>query len=416
MANILLVEDAKFFRSVLTSQIEGKLGHQVTPVENYKDAVAELTSGNTEYELALLDLNLPDAPDGEIVDMVSGKDIPSIIFSGSFLEEIRDQLEKQHVIDYIVKDSPASLNYVLNTIDRFFKNKVCKVLVVDDSKVSAKHMAGLLEEFNFNVITAHNGHDALKRFNEHPDIRLIICDYNMPDMSGVDVCKRVRAKKNRDEVCIIGVSAYGTHALSAQFLKAGANDFLVKPFLTEEFLCRVTLNMDSLDKIDALDAMVYKDLVTNLKNRRYLEENLLEICAQAQSISRMPVCGFFELSDFREFNDAHGNDAGDTILKLIADEIKSQLREAAMVVRYGGSQFCIITTPQDVDASIDNLRQTFDHLCKNTYSHDGNNLKISMKAGIAIGQEDKLADIIIEAKNAISVAKQDTNCHFYIAR
>ncbi|SCA57208.1 putative Response regulator receiver modulated diguanylate cyclase [Candidatus Terasakiella magnetica] len=412
MAEILLVEDAKFFRTVLKSQIEGSFGYNVTAVETYGEAVKELTSRQNHYDLALLDLNLPDAPDGEIVDVVSGMSIPSIIFSGSFSEEIRDLLERPNIIDYVVKDSPASLNYVLNTVDRYFKNNHCKVLVVDDSRVARKHMVALLRQFNFNVFSAENGQEALKVFNEHGDIRLVITDYNMPDMQGVDVCKRIRAKKNRDEVCIIGVSAYGTHAISAQFLKAGASDFLVKPFLTEEFFCRVTLNMDALDKVHELDELVYTDLVTQLKNRRYLEAKYKRIYKRARELELNLVCAFFELDDFKEFNDKYGSDAGDAILFMLAREFEKTFKSSGLTTRYGGSQFCLLGTTDNLDDYMEHIQNAHNMLTQKTFNFADQELNISFTTCVCSLKDIASADILAKTKSAINDAKKTLKGHF----
>jgi len=415
MPEILLVEDAKFFRTVLKSQIEGRFGYTVVACENYAEAVNALISTEYNFSLALLDLNLPDAPDGEVVDVVSGHGVPSIIFSGSFLEEIRDQLEKPNVIDYVVKDSPASLNYVVNTVDRFYRNHECKVLVVDDSKVAAKHMAKLLTQFNFDVIVAHNGQEALKAYQANDDIRMVICDFNMPDMLGVEVCKRIRAKKSRDEICFIGVSAYGTHAISAQFLKAGANDFLVKPFLTEEFFCRVTLNMDALDKVAALDKLVHTDLVTQLQNRRFLEDKFKSFCKTATTLNRKPVCAFFELDDFRNFNDEHGNDAGDAILFMIAENLKKHFDDETHVIRYGGSQFCVLAMPQGIENFVEILREAHQDLSNQHFDIDEKALNIGLTTIAAIATDGEFDNIITKAKEAIKNAKKNNYGSFFVA-
>lgn len=402
MAEILLVEDAKFFRNIIKSQIENKFGYTVTAVETYGEAVEQLTVSNKHFDLGLLDLNLPDAPDGEIVDIVTGMGVPSLIFSGAFNEAVRDLLEHPNVIDYVVKDSPASLNYVLNMVDRYFKNAMSHALVVDDSRVALKHMETLLKRFNFKVLSAATGDAAVTIFNENPDIRLVICDYNMPDMQGTELCKLIRTKKNREQVCIIGVSAYGNQTLSAQFLKAGASDFLVKPFLTEEFFCRITLNMDALDKVHKLDELVYTDLVSQLKNRRYLEEEYENICHSADTHPLSLSCAFFELDDFKAFNDTHGNDAGDAILFMMAREFERHFnRTSPLVVRYGGSQFCFLCATDQINNFVEEMQKLHQNIINRKFRFGKQLLTVDVTGVLCIATPGKYTDLLDETKRTL---------------
>jgi len=416
MQEILLVEDAKFFRNVLKSQIENRFGYNVTAVESYGEAVNELTSQTKHFDLGLLDINLPDAPNGEIVDLVTGMDVPSIIFSGSFSEEIRDLLERPSVIDYVIKDSPASMNYVLNTVDRYFKNKNCTALVVDDSRVACKLMGNLLKQFNLNVLIAENGQEALRIFNETPDIDLVFLDFHMPDMNGVEVCKRMRAKKGRDQMCIIGVSAYGTHAISAQFLKAGASDFLVKPFLAEEFSCRVTVNLDALDKVNELDELVHTDLITGLKNRRHLEEVYKGVCDRAKSINQVLACSMFELDNFREFNDRFGSDAGDKLLQDFARLLEQKFDGSnTQIIRYGGTQFCLLHASDDPSEFFDIAQSIHNHILDKNYKINNTPVQISLTASGCKARRDHLDQVLNDAKETLTEARKTLRGQFFLA-
>lgn len=188
--DILLVEDAKFYRSVLKSQLEKELNCNVICAETFKQATSILKERGNTFFLALLDLNLPDAPNGEIVEYVISQPIPSIVFSGHFNEEIRDDLMQKNIIDYVVKDSPASIEYVISTVKRIYLNQFIKVLLVDDSKTARYQMRGLLHRYKFQVLEACDGLEALKVLDENPDIMLIITDYNMPNLDGFELTKK----------------------------------------------------------------------------------------------------------------------------------------------------------------------------------------------------------------------------------
>jgi len=132
---------------------------------------------------------------------------------------------------------------------RLYKNLQVKVLVADDSRVARAHIVKLLANQNYQVIEAVDGMDALEKLAEHPDVKILITDYNMPKLDGYDLITEVRKKYRRDKLAIIGVSGQGGHYV-AKFLKHGANDFLTKPFEVEEFYCRINQQADILDIVE----------------------------------------------------------------------------------------------------------------------------------------------------------------------
>jgi PleD family two-component response regulator len=122
------------------------------------------------------------------------------------------------------------------------------------------------------VLEAENGEEALNIIDEHKDIRLVITDFNMPKMDGFELTKKLRQLYTKQDMAIIGMSTYGNNLLSARFLKIGGSDFLNKPFLEEEFFCRINQNMDLLEYIKNLRFVATRDFLTGLYNRRHFFE------------------------------------------------------------------------------------------------------------------------------------------------
>ena len=98
---------------------------------------------------------------------------------------------------------------------------------------------------------AENGAKALEILRKNPDIGLVVTDYNMPDIDGFELTRRIRTMRGSHELRIIGVSSSNNRLLSARFRKAGGNDFMLRPFIDEEFYCRVNQNLDTLVQIQA---------------------------------------------------------------------------------------------------------------------------------------------------------------------
>ncbi len=249
MVNILLVEDSKFFGTLVQRELKIKLGFRVKWVKTYAHAKRLLEHGNPDYFVSLLDLVLPDAPNGEIVDLMFAHKIPSIVFTGEVNNDIRDHILKKNIIDYVLKRGNQDIKYITSLIYRLYLNRSTKILVVDDSNASRHHVLNLLKLYQYDLVEAVDGEDALRVLNEHQDIRMVITDYMMPNMDGFELTKKIRNSHSKDELAIIGVSASEDNILAARFIKNGANDFINKPFFAEEFFCRVTQNIEMIEHI-----------------------------------------------------------------------------------------------------------------------------------------------------------------------
>jgi len=260
MEKVLIVEDSKMFAETLHLKIKQKFNCDVYVALSFSDA-CNILKQNKNFFVALLDMNLPDAPDGEIVDYVVQYEIPPVVFTGKFDDSLRTNIFRKKVVDYILKDNIHCIDYIIELLDRLFKNRSIKILVVDDSKLSRSLVIKLLQNYKFQTIDAPNGEVALELLKEHKDINLVITDYEMPVMDGFTFVEKLRQIYSREELPIIGISGSEKPSLSAKFLKLGANDFLAKPFCEEEFYCRVIQNLETIEAIQKL-----KEL-NSLKNK-----------------------------------------------------------------------------------------------------------------------------------------------------
>ncbi|MBF8271844.1 MAG: PAS/PAC sensor hybrid histidine kinase [Magnetococcales bacterium] len=255
MEPLLVVEDSRSFASLLLGSIKQQMEHPVTLAKSYDEAVHAIHSAKTPFMLAILDLYIPGAPNGEIVDFVLKKGIPAIVLTGMYKKELQDKILAKGILDYFVKDNIGVIDSVIHFIRRFHKNKRIRVLAVDDSRSVRSMLANFLKRYGFEVLQAEDGHKALEIL-EKEQVHLVITDYQMPQMDGIQLLKKVRAFHSRDELAVIGVSSVSDGDLSVQFIKAGANDFLVKPFEKEELLCRVTQNIEIIERHHELEKMV----------------------------------------------------------------------------------------------------------------------------------------------------------------
>jgi len=403
---ILVVEDSKMFANVISSEIQSRLGFKCSIAPTFKLTKELVESHDDRYFLAVLDLNLPDASNDEIVDYIVNKDIPAIIFTGNFADDMRERILTRDVVDYVLKESIQDVDYLVRTIHRLYKNQFVKALVVDDSSVSRMLITSLLRIQKFTVFEAENGKLALDILEKNPDVKLIITDYNMPVMDGFEFVSAVRKKFSSDQLSIIGISSHGSGILSAKFLKRGANDFVNKPFVKEEFYCRVNQNVEMLEYIQAIQDASNKDYLTGLYNRRYYFDLGRKIFENARRGNLDITVAMLDIDHFKKVNDTYGHDTGDVALKTVARLIRGSIRRADLLARFGGEEFCLMATNMKKDATFsffEELRQT---ISEARIPIEGGEISVTVSIGVTNKMSDTLEKTISIADELLYKAKQ----------
>jgi signal transduction histidine kinase len=248
---ILVVEDSKVVQVELKLSIEAEFGFQVVAVATYEEAREFLNWHVRDIFLAILDLHLPDSHDGEIVDLFCSMSIPSIVFTSDFTEGTRERMQSKDIIDYVVKDVHAVSN-IIGYIRRLDRNRGKKVLVVEDSEAFRLYLSSLLHRQMFQVEDFPDGESAAKYIENDDDVALVIIDYVLPGMDGIELTQFIRARYSKEQLVVIGLSSVSDPMLTARYIKNGANDFITKPFELETFFSRVNHHVDEQESIRAL--------------------------------------------------------------------------------------------------------------------------------------------------------------------
>ena len=328
---ILVVEDSRAFRNYLEQQLT-QAGYQVFLAESVAEAKQVLAS-ESGFVCTVLDYCLPDGQDGEIIDIVLEHGYKVILLTAMFNEDIREQVLSKGVLDYILKDSQASVSYILPLVSRIINNRHHKALVVDDSAMVRKHIVQLLEHQYIQTVIAHDGEEALQVMRECPGITFVITDHDMPVKDGISMIQEIRTQYDKNQLAILGLSGSNDRTMTARFLKAGANDFLYKPFNQEEFYCRVHQLLDIKEANNQLYRLANQDALTGLWNRRFLFSQACGGCSN-RNIAMM------DIDHFKRVNDTYGHDGGDAVLVTVANILKIYFKED-VVARFGGEEFCI---------------------------------------------------------------------------
>jgi diguanylate cyclase (GGDEF)-like protein len=272
--------------------------------------------------------------------------IPVIAMTGMYDAQLHERIMSCGVIDYVLKDSINSYEYIVELVGRLFKNRGTRVLVVDDSQSMRALLAGMLTIQGFHVLTACDGAEALTVLSGHNEIKLILLDHEMPVMDGFNFLLAVRRKIAKDRLAIIGMSGTNNPRMSAQFLKLGANDFICKPFSYEELVCRVNQNLEMQESLESVRYIAYHDYLTALFNRRAFFEQGGALFDEAISLGKPLAAAVMDIDFFKKINDLYGHDGGDAVLKQFAALLKAHFN-VELVARVGGEEFFLLFVSAD---------------------------------------------------------------------
>lgn len=405
MQRVLIVEDSKVVQQVLRHLASQYLNVAIDFAWSLRESM-ELLARN-DYTLALVDLTLPDAADAEVVKLTLAHNIPTVVLTSKIDEYSRQQMLEMGVVDYVIKDNRDSYLYAIKLIGQLLRNQGCKALIADDSVISRVVMRQMLEKQLFEVIEAKDGQEALNQLEQNPDIKLLLTDFAMPIMDGFELVKTVRNTRGRDDLAIIGLSGAGSHGLSAKFIKYGANDFLAKPFMNEEFHCRVMQTMEQLNLYAEIKECAYRDYLTGLYNRRYFyqqTERLLKVKPN------QCVLALLDIDHFKRINDQFGHLGGDEILKQVSDLLKSAFGRYVLA-RIGGEEFAVVLKGFDFENAFnvfDDFRKRFaDH----KFTVNGSTFRSTISIGVTSCYSSSLSEVMRAADRALYEAKErDRNC------
>ncbi len=406
-SKILIVEDNKALAKLIAKKMEDNTEMQVDVAHSLAEAQAFLMKAK-DYFITLLDLNLPDAPNGEVVDFVASKGLPIIVLTGSMDDKTRETFMDKDIVDYVYKGNMSDVNYIFHMIDRLKNNKQYKVMVVEDVMQTRNDVKKILQNLQFQVFTAAHGEEAMNYFADNPDIKLVVSDYGMPVKDGLAVLKELREQKDKNELGVIMMTSANENVSGAVFLKNGANDFIAKPFLKEELICRVNNTIENMENINKIANFANKDFLTGLFNRRYFYDDMQGYLASLEENPMPYAVAVIDVDGLKNINDKYGQDSGDKILKLLAKKLIDDTKSSDIAARFGGGEFCVLlknVSQEDAVKFFVGLRAA---IAANPVNIKNESVKISVSIGVTFGKSDYNADEILElADEALYKAKQN---------
>lgn len=403
---VLVVDDSLVINKILTESITTDLHLDVVSVFDMTGAIKAISDHPDQFFVAILDLNLPDAPDGQIVQAMVTLGIRPIILTATLSDDLHDEMMSKPIIDYVIKRNLSEMQYVIDLVQRLYENYERHILIVDDSRLSRKLLRSLLERHNFSVTeatTPEQGLSILASAKQRFD--LIVVDYNMPSMPGYEFIAKVRSEHSRHELAIIGISAVGSGTVSVQMLKSGANDFISRPFMHEEFYCRVNQNIDAINSYRRLQEQAFNDQLTGLYNRRYLSETGNSLFENAKRNNLTMGVAVADIDNFARVNEQFGHNVGDHAIKHVSSLMCKHFREGDTVARIGGEVFCLIFLNVDEGSAPDVLERLRSCIESIPLVVDNQRIPLTVSIGYTLALGESFEAMVKRAEELLGTAK-----------
>ena len=228
------------------------------------------------------------------------------------------------------------------------------ILIADDDPVSRQMLQAMLHGLGHGVTAVANGTDAAVALLSDDGPRLAILDWMMPDIDGLEVCRRVR-QRTTPYTYIVLLTSRDRRADMLAGLDAGADDFLTKPCDAMELRIRlqagervIALQEHLLDAQAALRFEAAHDRLTGLWNRGSVLDHLLRELSRARRKKTALAVLMADLDHFKRINDDHGHSVGDKALREASGRMRSVLRAYDAIGRYGGEEFLVVLAGADL--------------------------------------------------------------------
>jgi two-component system, cell cycle response regulator len=260
-----------------------------------------------------------------------------------------------------------------------------------------------------------NGAEAWQALQQSDAPRLLILDWMMPEMDGLDVIRLVRALQTDRPFYIIMLTTRVEKADIIAGLETGANDYLTKPFDPGELRARVEVGIRMVKLQDELNEsreilahQAHHDPLTGLLNRRAILDRLHEELARARRYGDVLAIGMIDIDHFKHVNDTHGHQTGDDVLCGFVQVLTKSFREYDTVGRIGGEEFLVIAPMKSETDCLSVFSRPLLKVAESKITTRSGMVSITMSIGVAIATfENSIDEILAAADTALYQAKKE---------
>lgn len=282
-----------------------------------------------------------------------------------------------------------------------------RILIAEDDLTSRLVLAGMLQHHGHEVVEAGDGAAAWEALQQPDAPRLVILDWMMPELDGLEVVRRVRALPTDRPPHIIMLTARSEKADIIAGLEAGANDYLGKPFDPGELRARIEVGRRMVELEDALlesrDLLAHQathDPLTGLLNRRAILDRLQKELARALRHGDFLALGMCDVDHFKQVNDRYGHQTGDEVLCGIARILTEGVREYDSVGRLGGEEFLVIIHMKEEADFVSVFEKLRARIAETQLSTRSGPIPVTVSIGAACASFQSTVDELLETADA----------------
>lgn len=274
-----------------------------------------------------------------------------------------------------------------------------KILIVDDNEKTRTMLKRHLKKEKYEIFEAKDGFEALK-IVETDTPGVILLDIMMPEISGMDVCRRIRARHDSDLFHIIMLTGVATAESKVSGLDMGADDYVTKPFDIVELLARVRVGFRSV----ANRKLAIIDNLTQVYNRNFFTAYLEKAIKQAYRYNHDLSLILADIDHFKKVNDTHGHLAGDKILTEMGALLKKFCRVSDLAVRWGGEEFIIVMPETNIAGGTVLAEKIREKVAAHYFPVVPG---ITASFGVATLKKEGMARLLKDADEALYAAKEN---------
>jgi diguanylate cyclase (GGDEF)-like protein len=234
-----------------------------------------------------------------------------------------------------------------------------RILIAEDDPVSRRMLESFLLKWAYDVTVVTDGMEAFRLLDSADAPRLAVLDWMMPGMEGVEICRRIRERKDRPYTYVLLLTARSQKQDLLQALELGADDYLTKPFDAQELRARLRVGGRILslqdDLLAAQEELLFRatnDALTGIPNRPAILEALDREMARQVRDDRPFGIVLADIDNFKNVNDTYGHLSGDDVLRTVAQRLRDSTRPYDSVGRYGGEEFLLVAPLTDVPGTM----------------------------------------------------------------
>lgn len=281
-----------------------------------------------------------------------------------------------------------------------------RLLIVDDDPLVRKLLGLFIASFGYEYESAEDGHDALEKIQKN-NFAIVITDMIMPKMDGMQLLEHIR--KQCSNIGVIVVTGHTGSFSYTDVIKAGASDFISKPFNSDELEAKINRILREQKIIRELEYLSTRDPLTELFNRRSFDEKLHDEAYRADRQGYFLYLALLDVDNFKNYNDTHGHQAGDRVLRCVGSLLLKYIRKNVdSAFRFGGDEFAIILPQTELKEALQITKRINENFCK-ACSTGTTSLSIGLARFIRHPdqpQQKNLQDLISRADKALYLAKE----------